>query len=696
MFWRNWRSRASRWVLVSAVLVVAALATGVGKLSSSTVANGTVSTNVLGVYVGALTPQSANSFGRTVGHQPTFAMDFLDGGTWSTLVNEAPTYMSTWSGSGYDMVWGLPMLPNSFSADPDAADTSGSAYGLQLGAAGAYDSYFLKLAQEMVAGGQGGSIVRPGWEFNGNWFPWAADGQAAAFVGYWQQIVNTMRSVPGQNFRFEWNPTMGDTGIGNLADFYPGNAYVDEIGLDVYDQSWGTYTGISSEWNTFLTEPYGLNWLASFATSQGKPITFPEWGLDPNPSSNNGGPTSQPGTEVGGGDDPTFIDDMAQWISQHNVLDASYWNYNSSQLSGSKPNSYAAFKSDFGAGSTPTTTTTAPVPTTTTSAPDVTTTTTTAPAQTTTTTTPVETTTTTDPVDTTTTTDPVDTTTTTDPAETTTTTDPTQPTTTTTEPTEPTTHSTEPVTDSTEPTTATGSTDRTTTEDAGDTTTTTVSGSIGNVKTGELEGKPPPAQHAHHRRHHHHRQASSTVQISEIRRIESSRRQHCNSPLSSEHDRREGNPRPDRSSGQSRAATARPCHAPRRSPVEPLRTDGPAARSRPASSPPQLLPTQWPSIMRGERMSLPRRRRWCSPWPGPGRRPRPSSTQPSFRGMWSRWELIEGDPATLKMPTGSATFSVRANTGQLIPCQSGRTVTLPIASRPAASWLTRQRQRRTS
>ena len=72
-----------------------------------------------------------SSFGRAVGQQPTFAMDFLDGGTWSTLVNEAPTYMSTWSGSGYDMVWGLPMLPNSFSADSNAADTSGSAYGLR-------------------------------------------------------------------------------------------------------------------------------------------------------------------------------------------------------------------------------------------------------------------------------------------------------------------------------------------------------------------------------------------------------------------------------------------------------------------------------------------------------------------------------------------------------------------------------------
>ena len=80
----------------------------------------------------------------------------------------------------------------------------------------------------MVSAGQGSSIIRPGWEFNGGWFPWAANGQAAAFVAYWQQIVTTMRSVPGQNFTFEWNPTAGDQGVGNLANYYPGNAYVDD------------------------------------------------------------------------------------------------------------------------------------------------------------------------------------------------------------------------------------------------------------------------------------------------------------------------------------------------------------------------------------------------------------------------------------------------------------------------------------
>jgi hypothetical protein len=332
------RPRVSRITSFSLVLAVAALtffglsATGGGAASAG-------SSSPLGVYVGAMAPAGVSAFGRALGHNPTFAMDFLDGDTWSDLVNSAPTYMADWKNSGYTMIWGLPMLPD---------DSSSEGYTLVQGAAGAYNSYFLQLAQDMVAGGQGSSVIRPGWEFNGGWFPWAANGQAAAFVGYWQQIVNTMRSVPGQDFTFEWNPTAGDQGVGNLANFYPGNAYVDYIGLDLYDQAWGTYPGIASQWNTYLTEPYGLNWLASFAASEGKPITLPEWGLGEGPS-NSGGAVSDPGNEVSGGDDPAFINDMAQWIRANNVYEATFWQFGSGLLSpASNPNSYAAFLLDFG------------------------------------------------------------------------------------------------------------------------------------------------------------------------------------------------------------------------------------------------------------------------------------------------------------------------------------------------------------
>ncbi len=205
----------------------------------------------------------------------------------------------------------------------------------------------------MVAGGQANSIVRLGWEFNAAWFPWGADGEATTFIAYWRQIVDTMRSVAGQNFTFVWNPNAG--GSDDLGDYYPGNAYVDLIGLDLYDQAWGNYGSPDcngavcqqEEFRTLLTERNGLRWLARFAASQGKPVALPEWGLAASsPTDLNGRYVDE---ELGGGDDPTFINAMAQWINRNNVYETTFWQFNGSLLSPtSNPLSYTAFVSDFG------------------------------------------------------------------------------------------------------------------------------------------------------------------------------------------------------------------------------------------------------------------------------------------------------------------------------------------------------------
>ena len=327
--------------------------------SSGTTTPGTVATS-LGVYAGSGNISGINSLGQSIGAQPKYAMEFLDGTSWATISN--PSYfLGEWQNTGYSMIWGVPMLP-------------GSGASLAVGATGAYNQYFVTLAQAMVAGGQGNSIIRMGWEFNGGWFPWAANGQAANFVAYWQQIVTAMRSVPGANFQFEWNPTRGDLGVGNLADYYPGDAYVDLIGMDVYDTDWGTYTGATAEFNTMVTEPYGLDWLASFAGAHGKPITFPEWGLGWG-ASNAGGAVVAAGQQVSGGDDPTFINDMANWSATHNVLESTFWDYGTSSVAGgANPNTLAALAQDYGPGGGSTTTSTTSVP------PTTTTTTTTNPA----------------------------------------------------------------------------------------------------------------------------------------------------------------------------------------------------------------------------------------------------------------------------------------------------------------------------
>ncbi|HXY42918.1 MAG TPA: glycosyl hydrolase, partial [Acidimicrobiales bacterium] len=350
--------------------------------------------SVIGVYAGMGNPSGIAAVNSLVGYKVRYAMDFLNASSWATISNPSHE-LSKWSGTGYQMTWSVPILPTGHSSSEGTAADGTS---LVTGATGAYDTYFQKLATSLVAAGQGSSIIRLGWEFNNASMPWAADGHVSAFLSYWQQIVDSMRSVSGANFRFEWCPDRGDLGVGNLADYYPGDAYVNLVGLDVFDEASGSYPGPQAEWQNILTESYGLNWLTSFAATNNEPVALPEWGL---------GSTS--GGTVGGGDDPYFVQQTAQWISQNNVSNVIAWDTGSNPLpSPSDPLSQAAFAAAFALSGGTTTSTTDP-PTTTTQPPTTTTdppTTTTQPPTTTTdpptTTTQPPTTTTTNPPTTTT------------------------------------------------------------------------------------------------------------------------------------------------------------------------------------------------------------------------------------------------------------------------------------------------------
>jgi len=327
------RHRLHRRTLLSVVtacaLIVAAAVTVTTSLSEA-------GPGPLGVFAGWDNVSGVQQLGQSIGQQPAYAMDFLDGTSWQTISNPDAQQIADWAASGYQMIWGIAMLPSS----------GGS---LAAGASGAYDPYFAAAARALVAGGQGSSVIRLGWEFNGDWFPWGVNaGSAADFVAYWRQIVDTMRAVPGANFRFEWNPTRG--GSVDLASYYPGDSYVDWIGLDVYDAEWGSYPGAAAEFTNMEQQQYGLDWLAQFSAQHGKRMAFPEWGLGWGPS-NNGGPVTAASQQVSGGDDPTFVNDMAAWIASHNVVEATFWDYGTSSLGGGQnPQTLTALGHDFGPG----------------------------------------------------------------------------------------------------------------------------------------------------------------------------------------------------------------------------------------------------------------------------------------------------------------------------------------------------------
>jgi hypothetical protein len=358
---------------LAAVLAISALgALGFALATSSARATG--ASAGLGVYRGAATPAQVSAFGTWLGQAPTYAVDYFASDSWTTI--ESPGWwLDGWAGSPYEVVYSVPLIPQ----------TGGS---LQQGASGAYDSHFVTLAQTLVSHGDGNAVLRLGWEFNGSWYRWAAASDPAAFVAYWRHIVKSMRSV-APNLRFEWSPTLGAAQMAStgVEAAYPGDAYVDFVGMDVYDQAWGPNGSIVSDpatrWNMYLTQQNGLNWLASFAGTHGKPITFPEWGLAVRSDGH------------GGGDNSYFIQHMYDWMTSHNVAYQMYFEFDASDgyhrlMTGQFPLGAAAYRQLFGTGSGSGTTTS--TPTTTTSPTTSTSATTTVPPTTTTTTTPTTTT----------------------------------------------------------------------------------------------------------------------------------------------------------------------------------------------------------------------------------------------------------------------------------------------------------------
>ena len=290
----------------------------------------------LGVYKGA-GPTGATGvpkFESWLGRKVPRALDFFSMYTWTDLLSTAIWSAKAWSpanGKTWKMTFAIPMLPN------DGVST------LAKGATGQYNATFGQIADALIRNGHADAILRIGWEFNGGWYPWYAGKCTSCYAQYFQQIVTTMRARPGAAFKFDWNPALGYLGF-PAEKAYPGDAYVDIIGQDVYCNWWrDADKDPKTRWSTMMNQPYGLLWHKKFAAAHGKPMSFPEWATGTRPDGH------------GCGDDPYFIEQMYAWISSNDVAYHNYWNYpapdyNGQLSKGRYPNAGAAFLKLFGRG----------------------------------------------------------------------------------------------------------------------------------------------------------------------------------------------------------------------------------------------------------------------------------------------------------------------------------------------------------
>ncbi|WP_067473366.1 glycosyl hydrolase [Actinomadura hibisca] len=165
---------------------------------------------------------------------------------------------------------------------------------LQRGAAGAYDAHYRRLAGRLVRAGLGDAILVLGWEMNSINYNGRCGPAPRHWKRYWRRIVRVMRRERGERFRFDFTPSRGRDAV-PWNRCYPGDRYVDIIGLDSYDQPPG------KKFADYANQRYGLGAQARFARAHGKPISFPEWGL------------------FRRGDNPDYVRRMYRWMRTHNV-----------------------------------------------------------------------------------------------------------------------------------------------------------------------------------------------------------------------------------------------------------------------------------------------------------------------------------------------------------------------------------------
>ena len=253
---------------------------------------------ILGVY--RALPEQVPAYEQWLGAEVDYVLEFWGADSDWNKIDDPSWLARRWKGTGKTPVSSIAILPNDNTT-------------LAAGAAGQYDAHWKRFAETFVREGRGDAILRLGWEFNGRFYPWAAGGKEELFAQYWRRIVSTMRSVPGARFTFDWCPLAGNDNA-DVAKAYPGDDYVDYIGLDAYDASSVPASDPQARWADVRDRRWGLAWHRAFAAARQKPVTFPEWGL-----------TVRPKDNLGGGDNPLYLQNMYDWIHGGNTAYALYF-----------------------------------------------------------------------------------------------------------------------------------------------------------------------------------------------------------------------------------------------------------------------------------------------------------------------------------------------------------------------------------
>lgn len=246
-------------------------------------------------------------FEQWLGAPADLVLQFVEGNgattTWAQNIAITDKVCTDWAGIDRRYEWGFPLC----STGEPMADTASGKYDAEI------EAMFRRIASfdrhKVVP-------IRLGWEANNpTAYPWSwtANGSSAAlYIEAFRRVVTIGRRV-SPRFKFVWCvlfATFGTDGqVVNPEPGYPGDDYVDIIGMDAYYDGvaeLGSGTNIQRFVGKLFAQ-YGLGWVAAFSLGRGKPVTINEWGI------NN--------------DSPDYVNAKSRWLRQlPNLFYACYFN----------------------------------------------------------------------------------------------------------------------------------------------------------------------------------------------------------------------------------------------------------------------------------------------------------------------------------------------------------------------------------
>jgi len=191
-------------------------------------------------------PGLYDAWARDTGYRPVVLGSYK---TWTIPLVDTPQLEEIWNRGAVPLVTWEPWDGGTASGVFRPGDLSSGAgvFRLRDIAAGVYDAYIDRSAAAAAAWGKP-LFVRFGHEMNGAWYPWGRGSNGntpSLYKAAWRHIVRAFRSAGAHNVNWVWGPNQNFSGRFPFRQYYPGDGWVDWVGLDGFN--WAR----SPRWQSF-------------------------------------------------------------------------------------------------------------------------------------------------------------------------------------------------------------------------------------------------------------------------------------------------------------------------------------------------------------------------------------------------------------------------------------------------------------